>query len=97
MKLNGAIYIETPNRVVFDSNTEIRGVIVGQNNPTGTLLTNSIELRSNVKIFSVSTLPATSDFPTELREMTGSAILIPGFSLLFNSNTGSIGGCIVAS
>lgn len=101
MEVEGVIYVETPNRVTFSSNTTIRGVIVAQNNPTGTPGTgvgqNMISMSSNVKLYGVETLPATADFPPALRALKGAAILAPKFYLHFNSNFGSVGGSIIGS
>lgn len=96
IKVEGVIYIETPNKVTFSSNVEIRGAIVVQNDPTGDYLTNRIEFNSNVKLYPVSTLPATADFPAGLRALTGSMILAPKFTVHFNSNFGATGGCVIA-
>ena len=96
IKLEGVIYIETPNKVTFSSNTTIRGAIVVQNNPTGDSSTNLIEMSSNVRIYPIETLPANPFYPPSLRALTGSAILAPKFNLHLNSNFGSVGGVIVA-
>ncbi len=97
IKVQGVIYVETPNKVYFDSNVEVTGAIVTQNNPTGSLSQNVIEMESNVKLRGVEHLPATADFPPELRELTGSTILAPGFHLYLDSNFGGECGSIVAS
>ena len=94
--VEGVVYIETPNKVTFDSNQSIRGVIVVQNDPTGDPSTNQLIFRSNTGIYGVETLPATKDFPAALREMTGSIILAPTFGVHFSSNFGVAGGCVVA-
>jgi hypothetical protein len=96
MRVEGVIYIETPNKVVFSSNTTIRGAIVVQNDPTGDITTNSIEMSSNVKLLPIESLPNNPFYPAPLRALTGSAILAPKFSLHLNSNFGSVGGSIVA-
>lgn len=96
MTVEGVIYVETPNRVTFNSNVEVRGVIVAQNSPTGDTSTNTIHFNSNVKLYAVDTLPATSDFPPELRALRGAMILAPKFAVTFNSNFGAVGGSIIA-
>jgi hypothetical protein len=45
----------------------------------------------------VAKLPATSDFPATLRGMTGSAMLLPGFTTTFSGNFNTINGTIVGS
>ena len=95
--IQGVIYIETPNKVTFNSNVDITGAIVVQNEPTGTPSTNVISFNSNVKLQGVDMLPATSDFPPELRALSGSMILAPTFTLVFNSNFGTFAGSVVGS
>lgn len=97
-KIEGVIYIETPNRVRFDSNVEITGAIVVQTDPTGDHTRNSIEFRSHAKIHPIETLAELNspNFPKELTDLTGSTIIAPTFNLHMNSNFGAAGGSIVA-
>ena len=97
IRIDGVIYIETPNRVTFSSNTKIRGVIAVENDPHGDPTSNLITFSSNATIQGLDTLPATADFPTELREMAGAIILAPGFRVHVDSNFGAAGGHMVAS
>ena len=94
--IQGVIYIETPNKVTFDHNLTIQGVIVQQNDGTGDTTANQITFNSNTTLTGVETLPALPEFPKELREMTGSMILAPNFMVHFESNFGVSGGTIVA-
>ena len=96
LKIDGVLYIETPNQVQFLSNVEIRGAVVTQTPPTGTIAQNTMLFDSNAKIFPIETLPATTDFPPALRALTGAAILAPKFAVTVNSNFGSTGGSIIA-
>ncbi len=97
IKVEGVIYIETPNKVTFNSNVDVTGAIVVQNDPTGSPSANTITFNSNVTLKGVDQLPATADFPPELRALKGSMILAPTFKVHFNSNFGAAGGSIVAS
>lgn len=102
MEVQGLVYIEQPNNVRFDSNVKVTGLIVVDNTmvgapSNGTNANNTIEFRSNTTLAGPQNLPATSDFPPELRQLTGAAILAPNFNLHFNSNFGSVGGTIVGS
>jgi hypothetical protein len=96
LKIQGVVYIETPNKVQFDSNVEITGAIVVQNNPTGDTTTNEIYLESNVKLLPMEALPDNSYFPPALRKLTGASILAPKFNLELDSNFGATAGTIVA-
>jgi hypothetical protein len=98
--VEGVIYVEMPNKVTFDSNMKVRGVIVAENMPIGgdpskgDSSTNLIEFKSNTSFLGgPETLNAT--FDPALRAMTGSAILAPHFTVHFNSNFGIAGGAII--
>ena len=93
-KIQGVLYIETPNKVDFGGNVSIQGVIVTQNNPTGTISTNTISFKGGVDSTGVETLPASFG---KLREMTGSFLLAPGFATLFTGDFKTINGSILVS
>ena len=99
--IQGVIWIEQPNAVKFNGGASIQGVIVtptdGMNNPTTDLTKNIVEFKGGVTFQGVQTLPATSDFPLALREMTGSALLVPGFKAIFGGNFNTIAGSLIAS
>jgi hypothetical protein len=98
IKVDGVVYIEAPNKVTFSSNVNIRGVIVAENGAAGEPgKDNQITFNSNVKLQGLETLPATEDFPSELRAMAGALILAPRFAVHVNSNFGSAGGHMIAS
>ncbi len=92
--LQGVIYIEAPNRVTFGEGTTIRGVIVtedgGDPSPA-----NEIKFENNTYSYGVETLPDTGLF-REVREMTGSFILAPGFRVKFENESGVVNGLIAA-
>jgi hypothetical protein len=98
MKVDGIVYIETPNKVKFNSNVDIRGAIVVQNDPTHDHTRNRLEFHSNVKIQPIETLKGVNAtyFPNDLTSLTGSTILAPKFKVVLNSNFGTTGGSIVA-
>ena len=92
--VDGVIYVETPNKITFESNMTMRGVLAVQNDPTGDLSTNTITFRSNATINGVEALPNLPQWE-ELRKLGGCAILAPKFAVTINSNFGSVGGMIV--
>jgi hypothetical protein len=96
INVEGVVYIETPNIVRFEGGVTVRGVIAVQDNPSGTTLSNQIRFATTAKLEGVDKLPATADFPAELRAMTGSLILAPKFHLFFDSNFGTPTGSIIA-
>lgn len=82
--LLGVIYIESPNYVCFKNNVDVRGVIVTED-PDGGGGTNTLEFKNNLNVSGVENLPDTPEF-AELRQLTGSAILAPGFDVEFKNN-----------
>jgi hypothetical protein len=99
--IQGVIWIEQPNQVKFNGGVTIQGVIVtstdGFNNPNTSLTANVVEFKGGATFKGVETLPATSDFPASMRQLTGSALLVPGFTATFGGNFDTIGGSIIAS
>lgn len=99
--IQGVIWIEQPNNVKFNGGATIQGVVVtstdGLNNPNTDLTKNGVNFTGNATFKGVETLPATSDFPAGLRQLTGSTLLVPGFKATFGGNFNTIGGSIIAS
>ena len=97
IEVQGVVYVEAPNVVTFDNNVVVRGAIVVQNDPPGSPAINKIVFNSNVRLYSMDTLPAyDADFPAELRELDGSMIIAPKFDVVFNSNFQAARGSIIA-
>ncbi|MGB2822235.1 MAG: hypothetical protein WBF17_14720 [Phycisphaerae bacterium] len=94
--IQGVMYIETPNVVQFTGEANITGVIVsedpGEAAPAGQ---NAVSFKNNLTLYGVDELPAVPEFD-ELRGMTGSAFLLPGFTLDFKNNFTAIGGTVAA-
>jgi hypothetical protein len=92
--LRGVIFVETPNRVTFGSGTTIQGVVVTQRAPQPTP-DNEIRFESNTYSYGTETLPDTGLFK-EIREMTGSFVLAPGFRVRFENESGVLSGMVAA-
>jgi hypothetical protein len=92
----GVLYIETPCIVNFSGGVNLQGVMVAQTPTTGSILTNQINISGNCTFQGVETLPATADFPPELRAMTGSQMILPKFKFTCTGNFTSMGGSIAA-
>ena len=92
----GVIYIESPNHVVFSGNTTIIGVVVAEGNMDAPDSHDLLDFSGNLNCQGVSQLPQSSQFD-ELREMTGTFILAPGFQVSFRGNFETINGAIAAS
>ncbi len=93
--LKGVIYIQTPNQVTFNGNASIQGVIVTDTpNQVGNMNTNTLSFSGGFDAKGVETLDASYG---DLRKLTGSSMLMPGFSLSFTGNFGATAyGTIVA-
>ena len=91
--IRGVVYVETPNVITFRGNSVIQGVIVGPNTPSGNLSTNVLSFAGTVNAMGVESLPDTFG---DLRKLTGSFLLTPGFSASFTGNFGTIAGSMVA-
>ncbi len=69
----------------------------GDNNESLDPTRNTISFTGNVSFSDVGSLPATSDYPASLRQLTGALLLVPGFGASFGGNFNTIGGSIIAS
>ncbi|MHC4981943.1 MAG: hypothetical protein ACYTF6_02100 [Planctomycetota bacterium] len=91
---NGVIFIESPNCIEFSGPITIRGVVVTQDAGPNAHATNSIIFSSSVKSYGVETLPD-SEFH-ELRELTGTFLLAPGFCVTLTGSFGCLNGAMAA-
>ena len=99
--LQGILYIEAPNKVTFQKNLAVQGMIVAQgdvNNP-GTNQINFGDPATDPMTpsnFSSGPYPAGAQFDA-LRQEQGSCILAPGFAVSFWKNFSAVNGVIAAS
>ena len=91
--IDGIVYIEKPNRVTFAGNLELTGMIV--TDPGHDTTNNQINFLGITTTTGVEDLPDTSEFH-ELRTLTGSFLLAPGFTTTFTGNVGIINGTMAA-
>jgi hypothetical protein len=91
--IKGVVYVKTPNRVTFNGHASLQGVIVTDTEgQVGNMNTNTISFSGGFGAKGVETLdPSYGD----LRNLTGSFLLLPGFSVNFTGNFGAISGTIV--
>jgi hypothetical protein len=92
--VQGVLYIQTPNKVTFSGSCTIQGCVIVEDNPQGT--SNSLTFGGGVTAQSISTLPATAQFPAAERALTGAFILAPSFAVTMSGNFGTIGGSLIA-
>ena len=91
--INGVIYIESPNVVVFKSDCVINGVVITETGTGNSSCT--IEFRSTVTANSVETLPDTPEF-ADLKLLTGTFLIAPGFEVHFKGQANSFNGAMAA-
>jgi hypothetical protein len=95
--LYGVIYIKMPNKVTFQGNVQITGVIVTDDATGAPLNTDTITFGGNVDSYPVGNLVGNANNFPAIRAMTGSFILAPGFDLTFNGNSNTTNGCMAAN
>jgi len=94
--IQGVLYIEAPNVVYFKNNVNLIGVVVSEDpGPGASPATHYVYFKNNMSAQGVEALPDTPEFGA-LRQMVGSAFLLPGFTLEFKNNFSSISGTIAA-
>ncbi|MCY2926056.1 MAG: hypothetical protein NT031_11560 [Planctomycetota bacterium] len=92
--IQGVLYIESPNVVTFGNNVNMTGVIVAADQAAGsTDAANWISFKNNMTMHGVEDLPATSEFAA-IRQMIGTCVLAPGFTMEFKNNLDSAAGVI---
>ena len=94
--IKGVMFIEPPNVVKFNGNTQITGVIVANGSLDAPSSDNSVQFSGTVDSHDVNQLPDEAGF-AELREKQGTFLLAPGFSTSFSGNFATINGVIAAS
>jgi hypothetical protein len=103
--IEGVVVVESPNKVKFSGQVNLTGCIVSEtpnpttdpNNASYSLTSNTVEFAGGVDYQPINMLPATTDFPPELRALTGTMVLMPGFDVAFGGNFETIEGSIIAS
>ena len=93
--IKGVMFIEPPNVVKFNGNTQITGVIVANGSLDAPSSGNSVQFLGTVDSHDVNQLPVEGF--AELREKQGTFLLAPGFSTSFSGNFATINGVIAAS
>ena len=90
--VDGVLFIETPNEVLFSGNVWVNGLIVanGDVNSPGT---NELEFAGN---YDSGDFPSSATFDN-IRAETGSSLLAPGFKFHLSGNLSSLGGAMAVS
>lgn len=93
--INGVLYIETPNVVVFAGQATVTGIIVGDGIVGDSSSLNRLVFSGQVDCYDVSRLEG-AEFDA-IKQETGTFILAPGFSVDFSGQTTVDNGAIAAS
>lgn len=96
MKINGVLFIESPNVVDFTGNCDITGIIVAEGDVTDNSGTSQLIFRGNVSSASVENLPNETQF-AGLHDEKGTFIMAPGFAVSFGGSFDTLNGCIAAN
>ena len=94
VRIEGVLFVQSPNKIVFNSNVDIRGIIIADgdvDNPEPG--TNSMTFLGN---FESGPLPDSSEFDV-LRSETGSCLLAPGFTVSLEGNFATLNGVMAVS
>jgi hypothetical protein len=95
MTFRGVVYIQQPNKVAFQGQCTIQGVVVTEPAGIGNLLTNTLTFTGNGGSKSgVETLPMDPQF-NGLRDLKGSFIIAPQFDVQLTGNFGNLNGHIL--
>jgi len=90
--IEGILYIEQPNIVIFSHNVDSRGMIVAEGDPDDAG-TNSMTFLGN---FATNPVPPGVQFDA-IRQETGSSILAPAFAVTFAGNFSALSGVMAVS
>ena len=93
-EINGILYIESPNTVVFKAKTVLNAIIVTED-ATGLPGPNTLDFKGQVTAPGVAALPDTPEFEA-VKAQGGTIILAPGFDVQFRGSVNSINGTIAA-
>ena len=92
VQIQGILFVQAPNTVVFNGNVYIQGMIVGHGDLTNPG-TNSMTFYGN---FESDPLPNDSQFD-DLRSEVGTCLLVPGFAVELAGNFSSLEGVMAVS
>jgi len=90
--IQGVLFIEPPNQVIFGRNVNLKGIIIADgdvNNPGG----NCLNFMGN---FAAAPFPPDPQFDV-MRHETGASIIAPGFGASFGGNFSALDGVMAVS
>ena len=93
--VNGALFIESPNKVTFEGQTTVNGIIATEDGTGQDIVHNFVDFGGGVSIPGVDALPDTPEFAA-IKKQQDTAILAPGFEVSFRGSASTINGHIAA-
>jgi len=93
--INGIIYVEAPNNIVFKSKVTLNAIIVTEDASAMPIADNQLNFKGQVTAPGVGALPDTPEFAA-VKQHNGTIILAPGFGVQFCGAVNSINGTIAA-
>ena len=92
--LNGIVYVEAPNIVMFTAKTTLNGLVVAEGTSQD-INDCQMHFSGQVEAFGVEALPDTPEFEA-VKQQTGTFVLAPGFQVTFSGHFSAINGTIAA-
>ncbi|MDB5297354.1 MAG: hypothetical protein JWO31_3337 [Phycisphaerales bacterium] len=105
IKLNGVIFVESPNKVTFGGGVTVTGVIVTDGNASVAMASNQITLDNGVRVDGVEALSAANFTPAvwaaerldDLKDLAGALVLAPNYPVVLAGGARTFNGTMVAS
>ncbi len=94
--ITGILYIQSPNKIQFNGPLTITGCIAADTPSPLNLNNNQIKFTQTVSSSGVDQLPAGSQY-NGLRNLTGTFLMAPGYSVEFDNNVGVVNGGLYCS
>ncbi|HUS92940.1 MAG TPA: pilus assembly PilX N-terminal domain-containing protein [Phycisphaerae bacterium] len=93
--LSGVVYVEAPNKVQFSGQVTIKGVLATQDGSGHPLGDCQLTFTGNVSAPGVSALSDAPEY-TEVKKLTGTVVLAPGFATSFKGSSNGFNGVVAA-
>jgi len=93
--INGILFIEAPNKVVFGSDTTVNGMIATTDGGDYGLDNCQIDFRGHASAPGTVALPDTEEFAA-VKQQEGTFLLGPGFEVIFRGTSNTVNGTMAA-
>jgi hypothetical protein len=93
--INGILFVEAPNKVVFTASATVNGMIVTEDGGDHELEDCQIDFRGHSTAPGTIALPDTEEFAA-VKQQEGTFLLGPGFEVTFRGGTNTVNGVMAA-